>query len=175
MSGSYTRPVVYLEKSFSYWYYLRGSSLHQFLISCGYTDPASTLFLNTYCLPNNYLIIHKGSRFITRLSRLPTQALLSFVIPLLKHHMLFFRRHFCQNVRASYWLLTRKRRTDKRKLVLRPSLTPIPKALKIPQASKQAIFIPHSPITPDVFPPIPPVLQTYCHSPILLFPRAGVG
>ena len=175
MNGSLgPRPVLYLTKHhpLQYFYYVHSASIYNFLLSFGYTDPESILFLDTHCFPDCYITLHKGARFISRLRRSPSSILI-MLVNLLCSDQLFHYRLYVQRRRITVRLLSRKRRTPKKKLVL---LSP-PPPLVVPQtfSSTHAIFIPHSHSPPDVFPLIPPVLQAYCHSPILSFPRAGVG
>ena len=174
MNGTQGRPVLYLTKhaSYHYFYFIESSAIHQFLLSLGYTDPESIHFLNTHCFPDGYISFHKGARFISRIRRsLPS--ILFILVNLLSTFQLFHTRRYVQSRRITPRLLSRKRKSPKRKLVL-PSPIPPTVAPKI-FSPTHAIFIPHFHSPPDVFPLIPPVLQAYCHSPILSFPRAGVG
>jgi len=164
-----SRPVMYLTQ-FNDFLIITGDTLLHFLASVGLTHPTYP----DYFQPTRLISINKHAPFFKLLTRLSLHRLLYVIMELLSTNNLLHNKQHVQLTRPWRHILSRKRLTHKKRLTWPSPRTSKSKPVRPkPPCPQFFSHIIHSP--PVVFPLIPHVVHVYGHSPLLLFPRAGVG
>jgi len=166
-----SRPVIYLTAFNENLLLITGASLLRFLNSVGLTHPD----YSNYFIPTSYISINKHAPFFKLLTRLPFHRLMHFIMSSYYAGNLMHNKGHIQLKRPWRHILSRKRLTLKKKLTWPEARTPNTKPAHLKSFCTHHVFSHIILSSPVVFSPIPPIVHVYGHSPLLLFPRAGVG
>ena len=165
------RPTLWWYKSpREYFSILKGSSMFNFL-SHYFKGSHFEESLHNAC-DHQWMAVNTRAPFFRMLSTLHYYDLLVFIWECFKQENLF---HLIRSPRRILKrLLSRPRKTTKSKLVIKVPQSVYAPLLVIPP-HRHTMFVPRCSVMSPIFALIPPEVLVYGHSPLVFFPRAGVG